>query len=76
MEEGNQEIASDMIYGAEEIGRFLGLPKRRVYHVVNMGHLPVFRLGSGICARKSTLIKWIRQQEEYEGNPSQDGHSY
>jgi hypothetical protein len=25
--------------------------------------MPVFRIGAIICARKSTLLEWIRQQE-------------
>jgi hypothetical protein len=52
--------------GAAAIADFLfGHPGRRreVYYLVEQMHLPVFRLGSVICARRSTLTEWMAGQE-------------
>jgi hypothetical protein len=35
-----------------------------VFHLASSSKMPVFRLGSMICARKSVLIKWITDQED------------
>lgn len=60
-------IADDVLQGAEPIAAFLGLSARQLYHLVQQGALPVFRLGATICARKSTLLKWIAEQEGAAG---------
>lgn len=60
--------ADDILHGAEEIATFLRLDKRAAYHAVAQGHLPVFRIGAKICARKSTLLTWIESQELQAAN--------
>ena len=60
------EFAPDLLRGAEEIAEFLfGDPdhRRKVYHLAETSRLPVFRLGSLLCARRSTLLDWVAQQE-------------
>ena len=64
------ELADDLLEGADQIAEFVfGDPKlrRRVYHLASSGKdndkLPIFRLGSTICARKSTLLRWIATRE-------------
>jgi hypothetical protein len=51
---------------ADEIAAFIygdsGL-RRKVYYLVECSRLPVFRLGSGLCARKTVLLSWIEGQE-------------
>jgi hypothetical protein len=61
-------IADDLLRGADEIARFVfGSPehRRKIYYYATDAKLrmPVFRIGAIICARKSTLLEWIRQQE-------------
>jgi hypothetical protein len=34
-----------------------------VYYLAECSRLPVFRLGSVLCARKSALLQWISRQE-------------
>ncbi len=66
MTEHEEDFAKDMLRGADEIARFLygdHEQRRRVYHLVATSNLPVFRLGSMICARKSILLTWIADQE-------------
>jgi hypothetical protein len=63
----NPDLAADTLRGAEEIGRFLfGKPgqRRRVYHLVEKSRLPVFRLGSVLHARRSTLLAFFSEQEQ------------
>jgi hypothetical protein len=60
------ELADDMLRGAEEIAAFIfgeGASRRRVYYLAECSRLPVFRLGSVLCARKSVLLQWISGQE-------------
>lgn len=52
--------------GAEQIADFLfgdARQRRRVYHLCEAGKLPHFKLGAVICARESTLLTWIEEQE-------------
>jgi hypothetical protein len=60
------EFSDDMIRGAGQLAHFLfGSPRlrRKAYHLVATSNLPVFKLGSMICARKSVLLKWVHDQE-------------
>ena len=57
------ELKDDMLYGAAAIGSYIGLPRRTIYHAVANDHIPHFKIGDSICARKSTLTKWIAEQE-------------
>ncbi len=62
----DSEIANDLLRGADEIAMYLfgdRRLRRKVYHLAQTSNLPVFRLGSMICARKSVLLKWIEEQE-------------
>jgi hypothetical protein len=60
------ELADDLLLGAEEIAKFIYGPKgnrRQVYYLVQYARLPVFRLGTMLCARRSVLMNWIAMQE-------------
>ena len=59
-------LADDLLRGAEEIAQFVyghRRHRRKIYHLVQTKRLPVFHLGSTLCARRSTLIAWIEDQE-------------
>jgi len=61
------DLASDILRGADEIAEFLSgdrSQRRMVYRLVETSRLPVFRIGSRICARRSVLLKWIADQEQ------------
>jgi hypothetical protein len=67
MSERDPEFAEDFLRGAGAIAEFLfgnRELRRKAYHLVETSNLPVFKLGSMICARKSVLLKWIQDQEE------------
>lgn len=56
-------MSRDIMVGADVIAEFLGMRRRQVYRAAEYGYLPVFRVGALICARRTTLTKWIEQQE-------------
>jgi hypothetical protein len=57
-------LAGDLLFGAECIASYLGMERRQVYHAAARDHLPIFRIGSTLCARKSTLSHWILAREQ------------
>ena len=59
MQAANDNLSADLLRGADAIAEFLGFPRRTIYHAVAKGHLPSFRVGETVCARKSTLTAWI-----------------
>lgn len=56
-------ISDDLLKGVPKIARFLGWTERQVYHAVNNGNLPSFRVGASICSRRSTLVSHIERLE-------------
>lgn len=64
----------DLLSGADAIAAFMGLKVRRVYHLAETERLPVFRLGATLCARRSTLLRWIEGMEN-QGTSGNDVRS-
>jgi hypothetical protein len=58
-----ENLASDILEGAESIAAFLGKDPRQVYHMASRGQLPTFKLGSVLHARRSTLRQFIEERE-------------
>lgn len=61
-------LADDLLSGAKAISIFVygsddETSTRRIYHAVDKLGLPTFRMGSTICARRSSILKWIERQE-------------
>jgi hypothetical protein len=64
--ESPDELADDILHGADEIAKFIygeRGSRRKVYYLAECTRLPVFRLGSMLCARRSVLLGWISGQE-------------
>jgi hypothetical protein len=60
------ELAGDILEGADAIAEFLfgsREHRRKVYYLAECSKLPIFRLGSVLCARKSVLLGFISGQE-------------
>jgi hypothetical protein len=60
------KLAQDLLRGADEIADFVfgdARQRRKVYHLAETSRIPVFRLGSKLCARPSVLMAWIASQE-------------
>jgi hypothetical protein len=61
-----QALADDILRGADAIAEFIfgeRGSRRKVYYLAECTKLPVFRLGSVLCARRSVLLNWISGQE-------------
>jgi hypothetical protein len=59
-------FSEDLMIGAAPIAEFLfGHPRkvRKIYYLSQHSRMPLFRIGSRLCARKSVLLVWIEQQE-------------
>ncbi len=61
-------LGDDLLRGADEIARFMFNDvkhRRKVYYLTGEATkgLPHFKMGSVICARKSTILNWIAEQE-------------
>lgn len=59
-------LGDDLLHGADEIAAFVfgeRGSRRKIYYLAECARLPVFRLGSMLCARKSVLMGWIAGQE-------------
>jgi hypothetical protein len=66
------ELADDILRGADAIAEFIfgeRGSRRKVYYLAECSRLPVFRLGSVLCARKSVLLQWISGQESRVTGP-------
>lgn len=60
------EFADDLLRGADEIAAYIFRERgsrRKIYYLAETSHLPVFRLGSMLCARRSVIERWIAGQE-------------
>jgi hypothetical protein len=60
------ELADDLLRGADAIAEFIfgeRGSRRKIYYLAETSHLPVFRLGAVLCARRSVLLRWISGQE-------------
>lgn len=71
MSEPESDFSHDVLRGANEIAEFLFGSKavrRKVYHLASTSNMPVFKLGSMICARKSVLLAWVEAQERHHAN--------
>lgn len=59
-------LSDDLLIGADAIAAFVygdTQQRRKIYHLAQTNRIPVFKLGSSVCARRSTLLRWIEQQE-------------
>ncbi len=71
--ETTQPLADDILRGADEIAKFIfgeRGSRRKVYYLAECTRLPVFRLGSVLCARRSVLLNWIAGQENRASHSS------
>jgi excisionase family DNA binding protein len=53
----------DLLSGADAIAAYIGVKPRRIYHLAETRRIPVFRIGTTLCARRSTLLRWVEEME-------------
>lgn len=62
----NNNLADDVLKGADAIADFLGEDRRAVFYAISKGKIPHYRIGQNIRARKTTLLAWLARQEAGE----------
>lgn len=62
----NESLSEDLLDGAEEIARFLGWPRRRVFYLLEKKLIPGFKVGNRWTARKSRLQRHFDELEAGE----------
>ena len=61
------QFSDDLLEGAAAISEFLygdAGKRRKVYHLAQLKRLPTFQFGAVLCARKSKILQWVKDQEE------------
>lgn len=53
----------DFLEGLQAIADALGIKYRRAHYMHERGELPTFEIAGRICARPSTLKKWLADRE-------------
>lgn len=59
----SEDQKSDLLYGVKAIADFLGLREKQCRNRIDREIIPSFRVGRSVCARKSSLQKWIDEME-------------
>lgn len=67
MSDGPQQPDTDLMYGVAAIAGHLGMTRKQVYHLHSTGHLPTFKIGGKVCARRSRLEAHFAQVERQAG---------
>jgi len=57
------DLSDDLLDGANAIAAFTGLEVRRIYYMLERGHLPAFKIGDKWFARKSAILDQISKLE-------------
>jgi hypothetical protein len=55
---------SEYVFGGVSDEREAERNLRRIYHAINKGDIPTFRIGGTICARRSSILQRIAEQEQ------------
>lgn len=71
--DSSPDLSRDLLVGADVIADYLGVRKRQIYHAAERNYLPLFRFGALICARKSTLTKWVEELDRAPIAPAVTG---
>ena len=71
----NPAVSDDLLFGAGKIAEFVFgdvKHRRKIYYLTGDAKrgIPHFKIGRTTCASKSTLLRWITEQEEQKSlNP-------
>jgi excisionase family DNA binding protein len=53
----------DLVRGARAIAAALGVSHRTALDWIHRRLVPTFRIGGSVCARRSTLARWLAERE-------------
>jgi len=57
----------DLLYGIKAIATCVNLTPRQTKHLAEAKRIPTFKLGKTVCARRSSLVKWLETLESDNG---------
>jgi hypothetical protein len=60
-------LADDLMVGAKAIATWLGVPERKVFYWAETKRIPIFRVGSQLAGRKSTIARHLEKLEAEAG---------
>jgi len=60
-------MSNELLKGATEMGEFLGLHKKTIYHMIDQGTLKVARKGRRLYITKTDLLEQFRVALESKG---------
>ena len=64
-------MIEDTVFTVQEVAKYLRMQPVTIYKHAKRGKLPCFKVGANWRFKKSTIDRWISEQEEKESN----GHS-
>ncbi|GHA11270.1 hypothetical protein GCM10007989_01970 [Devosia pacifica] len=53
---------ADLLLGAKAIAKHLGVTQRQTYRLIADRHIPSFKVGGTVAARRSQLNDWLSGQ--------------
>ena len=59
-------MAEDSVFTVQELAAYLRMKPVTIYKHVKIGKLPCFKVGANWRFKKSTIDRWITEQEEHE----------
>ena len=61
-------MADDTVFTVQELAAYLRMKPVTIYKHAKAGKLPCFKVGANWRFKKSTIDRWIAEQEECESN--------
>lgn len=59
----DNQVAGDLLLGANAVAKFLGITARQTYRMIYDDMVPTFKIGGTVAARRSTLTNWMVEAE-------------
>ena len=63
-------MAEDTVFTVQEVASYLRMQPVTIYKHAKAGKLPCFKVGANWRFKKSTIDRWISEQEEHENRNS------
>ena len=60
-------MAEDQVFTVQELAQYLRMKPVTIYKHAKAGKLPCFKVGANWRFKKSTIDRWISEQEEHQG---------
>jgi len=60
-------MAEDTLFTVQELAAYLRMKPVTIYKHAKAGKLPCFKVGANWRFKKSTIDRWISEQEEHQG---------